>query len=52
LEADGLRKNDKGLSVLYIPAGEGYEACQLRFIPYYAFANRGETDMRVWIIKA
>ena len=21
----------------------------LTFIPYYAFANRGETDMRVWV---
>lgn len=52
LEAEGLRKTDNGLSALYSPAGEGYQACQLRFIPYYAFANRGETDMRVWMNKA
>ena len=22
-----------------------------KFIPYHAFANRGETDMRVWVEK-
>ena len=21
----------------------------LRFIPYYAFGNRGESDMKVWV---
>jgi DUF1680 family protein len=25
-----------------------YEKTRVRFIPYYAFANRGETDMLVW----
>lgn len=26
-----------------------YEPCKLRLIPYFAFANRGETDMAVWL---
>ena len=23
----------------------------LKFIPYFAYANRGETDMLVWVLK-
>jgi DUF1680 family protein len=26
-----------------------YEKKKLRMIPYYCFANRGETEMRVWL---
>lgn len=28
-----------------------YEAFPLTLIPYYAFANRGETEMQVWLLK-
>lgn len=28
-----------------------YEACDLKLIPYFAFANRGESDMAVWLIS-
>lgn len=27
------------------------EACPLTFIPYYAWANRGENEMRVWVTE-
>ncbi|MBQ6947625.1 MAG: glycoside hydrolase family 127 protein [Clostridia bacterium] len=33
----------------YIPTAT--EPTTLRFIPYYAFANRGEDDMQVWVMK-
>ncbi len=36
---------------LYRPASGDYRPAKLRFIPYYAFANRGETDMAVWVPK-
>ncbi len=26
-----------------------YEPVKLRFVPYYTFANRGESDMQVWV---
>ena len=36
---------------LYRPASGDYRPARLRFIPYYAFANRAETDMTVWVTK-
>ncbi|MCQ2386760.1 MAG: glycoside hydrolase family 127 protein, partial [Clostridia bacterium] len=37
---------------LYFPAGEETEApCPLVFRPYFTFANRGKTDMSVWVRK-
>ena len=41
------KKNDS----LYYEAGDDYEEIPLTLIPYYAFANRGETEMQVWILK-
>lgn len=29
-----------------------YESKTLTYIPYYAFANRGESEMAVWVLKA
>ncbi|NLB37303.1 MAG: glycoside hydrolase family 127 protein [Clostridiales bacterium] len=37
---------------LYIPAGQKTEEKEITLIPYYAFANRGVSEMRVWMIKA
>jgi DUF1680 family protein len=34
---------------LYRPVSGAPEAKTLIFVPYYTFANRGESDMRVWI---
>lgn len=37
---------------LYSPAAEDdYEPAVLKLIPYYAFANRGETEMLVWFLR-
>ncbi len=41
------KKSDK----LYYAAEEGLEETELNLIPYYAFANRGESDMLVWFNK-
>ena len=35
---------------LYYEAGDDYEEIPLTLIPYYAFANRGETEMQVWLL--
>lgn len=36
---------------LYYEAGDDYEKMPLTLIPYYAFANRGETEMQVWLLR-
>ena len=36
---------------LYAPVQGDYRPAQLHYIPYYAFANRGESDMTVWLTK-
>ena len=49
LEAPGLReeRGDGPLYRDYCPPETRPAA--LRFIPYYAWANRGEGEMRVWV---
>lgn len=41
---------DKDSDLLYEAAGDCYEEAPLTLIPYYAFANRGTTDMQVWFL--
>ena len=36
---------------LYYEAGDDYEEIPFTLIPYYAFANRGETEMQVWLLR-
>lgn len=36
---------------LYSTIGDDYESCKLKLIPYYAFANRKETEMLVWFLR-
>lgn len=36
---------------LYFEATQDYEETQIKLIPYFAYANRVETDMLVWILK-
>jgi DUF1680 family protein len=36
---------------LYAVAEDTYETFPLKLIPYYAFANRGTTEMHVWLLK-
>ncbi len=35
---------------LYSPLSQSRKEITAKFIPYYAFANRGETDMQVWTL--
>lgn len=50
LEAAGaIRPEQNSLYSPYTPAQ--YQPTTLKFIPYYAFANRGEDDMQVWVMK-
>ena len=53
LEAKGYKKAECycGHAALYHPADGNYLPAKLKFIPYYVFANRGETDMAVWVGK-
>ena len=45
---EGFR--DKPTKSLYFDAKlRESEPVRLKFIPYYAFANRGESDMLVWV---
>jgi DUF1680 family protein len=36
-------------NALYAKADEAFAPVEIRLIPYYAFANRGESDMCVWL---
>ena len=49
LTATGYRPVES--EALYAPAADSYEAFPLRLIPYYAFANRGTTEMHVWLLR-
>ena len=47
VEADGYRPVDNGK--LYSEYDNNLESQRIKFIPYYAFANRGESEMLVWV---
>ncbi len=47
--AKGFKETDS--DSLYFDATDEYIETSLKFIPYYAYANRGETDMLVWVLK-
>jgi DUF1680 family protein len=48
----GKREKDWSSDALYRSASETvYEEKDLRWIPYYAWANRGEGEMTVWVKK-
>ncbi|MCR5277945.1 MAG: glycoside hydrolase family 127 protein [Lachnospiraceae bacterium] len=50
LYADGYREITRDDDRLYRPAGaREYEHPELKFVPYYAWNNRGEGEMRVWV---
>lgn len=51
IEAEGYRRDAGRFTQLYQPAGDTYRKEKLTFIPYYAFANRGESEMIVWIAR-
>ena len=41
----------KASDALYSVADDRFDAIPLKLIPYYAFANRGTTEMHVWILR-
>jgi DUF1680 family protein len=51
--ANGQKYKDCGNMLLYRPVSEATEGefseLQLKFVPYYAWANRGATSMAVWV---
>ena len=49
IKAKGWRRPAPEGDWLYRPLAGRLEQTELIFIPYYAMANRGESDMRVWI---
>ena len=48
--AKGYKEPDN--DALYFEATDDLTECDLKFIPYYAYANRGESDMLVWVRRA
>jgi DUF1680 family protein len=42
---------DEDFNSLYRKAKSNYKSVKLKFRPYWTFANRGESDMLVWIRK-
>lgn len=50
LTADAFINDKEKFRGLYMPAEKLVKKeVKVKFIPFFAFANRGETDMRVWI---
>jgi len=47
--AEGSRRDPNRFTGLYTAYSSARIPARLRFIPYFAFANRGESDMVVWI---
>ncbi|MBR6620004.1 MAG: glycoside hydrolase family 127 protein [Clostridia bacterium] len=49
IELDGFIKPDS--DELYYDYDENYVEQRIKLIPYYAYANRGETDMLIWLTR-
>ncbi len=49
LYVDGFRRVPGG--ALYRVSGSERNKTRVRLIPYFAFANRGESEMAVWLLK-
>ena len=47
-----VRINDDWQGLLYRPAAWEKEKKTIRLIPYYAWGNRGKTEMTVWMPAA
>lgn len=47
ITVDGFRRQDFG-GTLYRALSDKLSPTKIKLIPYYAFANRGESDMQVW----
>lgn len=49
IELDGFIKPET--DELYYDYDENYVEQKIKLIPYYAYANRGETDMLIWLTR-
>ena len=49
LSLKGYRR--KNSDRLYRKKSDDYEEITVKLIPYFAFANRGETNMIIWALK-
>jgi DUF1680 family protein len=50
LTAQGVREVEEPSDDLYLPARTSeIRACEARFIPYFAWGNRGPVSMQVWV---
>ena len=49
IELDGFIKPES--DELYYDYDENYTEQKIKLIPYYAYANRGETDMLIWMTR-
>lgn len=49
IELDGFIKPES--DELYYDYDENYVEQKIKLIPYYAYANRGETDMLIWLTR-
>jgi len=51
IQTTGWRRNAEAFRGLYRRQTKDLKSCKLTFIPYYAFANREEGEMTVWVHK-
>ena len=52
ITVDGYRRDEKSFNALYERANnDRYQKTRLKFIPYYCHANRGITEMIIWILR-
>lgn len=49
LECVGWHRKQQPNAPLYAPLEDDLEPISLKWIPYFSFANRGETEMIVWV---
>ncbi|MBQ7365261.1 MAG: glycoside hydrolase family 127 protein [Clostridia bacterium] len=50
LTVKGYRRLETVADGLYAPLDEAFAPCEIRLIPYASFANRGESDMAVYLM--
>lgn len=52
LKTSGFRISEEGWAdTLYDTRLQQYEPCEITLVPYSQWGNRGETEMRVWLIE-
>jgi uncharacterized protein len=52
LKTPGYRLSEKNWnSMLYSSQSSVYESCEIALIPYSQWGNRGENEMRVWLVE-